>query len=73
MHAKQFLVAAVSGAALVLAQDEFPATTPPVSTLSTTQSGVLPYAPVSTGTFGLQTIEGALTYDGPVVDGFTGN
>ena len=52
---------------------EYPAFTPPVSTLSTTQSGVLPYLPVSTGFTGLETIEGAITYDGPIVDGFTGS
>ncbi|CZR50370.1 related to cytosolic Cu/Zn superoxide dismutase [Phialocephala subalpina] len=65
MHTKQ-IVAAVSRIALVNAQ------APPVSTLSTTMSGVLPYLPVSTGFTGVETIEGAITYDGPVVDGFTG-
>ncbi|KAE8441299.1 hypothetical protein EG329_005529 [Mollisiaceae sp. DMI_Dod_QoI] len=45
---------------------------PPVSTLSTTMSGVLPYLPASTGFTGVETIEGAITCDGPIVDGFTG-
>ncbi|KAF8852024.1 hypothetical protein BDZ45DRAFT_750026 [Acephala macrosclerotiorum] len=65
MHTKQILVA-VSGIALVNAQ------APPVSTLSTAMSGVLPALPVATGFTGVETIEGAITYDGPVVDGFTG-
>lgn len=66
MHTKQILVA-VSGIALVNAQ------APPVSTLSTAMSGVLPALPVATGFTGVETIEGAITYDGPVVDGFTGS
>lgn len=65
MFAKQFLVAA-SGIALASAQ------APPVSTLSTTMSGVLPVLPTQTPFTGLETIEGAIVYDGPVVDGFTG-
>lgn len=65
MHTKQ-IVAAVSGIALINAQ------APPVSTLSTTMSGVLPVLPVATGFTGVETIEEAIAYDGPVVDGFTG-
>jgi hypothetical protein len=71
MFAKIFL-AAVGGVALVSAQD-YPPTTVPVSTLSTTMSGVLPYLPTSTGFTGVETIEGAITYDGPIVEGFTGS
>jgi hypothetical protein len=67
MFAKTIL-AAVGGIAIASVQF-----TPPVSTLSTIQSGVLPYLPVSTGFTGLETIEGAIVYDGPVVDGFTGS
>ncbi|KUJ18700.1 uncharacterized protein LY89DRAFT_774743 [Mollisia scopiformis] len=65
MRTKEFL--AVAGS-LGLAG----AQAPPVSTLSTTMSGVLPYLPVSTGFTGVETIEGAIVYDGPIVDGFTG-
>jgi hypothetical protein len=68
MHSKQLLAAGTF--ALVNAAP------PPVSTLSTlstTMSGVLPYLPISTGFTGVEIIEGAIVYDGPVVDGFTGN
>lgn len=69
MYATQALFVA-SGLALVEAQVAGPP--PPPSTLSTTMSGVLPYLPQSTGFTGVETIEGAITYDGPTVDGFTG-
>jgi hypothetical protein len=71
MFAKKFL-AVVGGIALASAQ-EFPPTSVPVSTLSTTMSGVLPYLPTETPFTGLETIEGAIVYDGPVVEGFTGS
>ena len=71
MFAKTLLVA-VGGIALASAQ-EYPPTSVPVSTLSTVQSGVLPYLPTQTPFTGLETIEGAIVYDGPMVDGFTGS
>ena len=55
---------------LAFAQAQVAAPAPSPSTLTTTQSGVLPIAP--TPFPGLETIEGAITYDGPTVDGFTG-
>lgn len=67
MHIKIFL-SVLSSIALVQAQVAAPAPAP--STLTTTQSGVLPIAP--TPFPGLETIEGAITYDGPIVEGFTG-
>ncbi|KAI9743059.1 MAG: hypothetical protein M1818_003354 [Claussenomyces sp. TS43310] len=67
MHTKS-LLAAWSGLTLVRAQAEGPAPTP--SVLSTTQSGVLPILP--TPFSGVETIEGAITYDGPAIAGFTG-
>jgi len=45
---------------------------PAPSTLSTTQSGVLPVAPTPFPSAGLQTEEGAITYDGPMNPGFVG-
>ena len=66
----KFLLSALSSLALVSAQAQGPA--PPASTLSTTQSGVLPILPTNTPFTGLETIEGAITYDGPMIDGFTG-
>lgn len=50
--------------------DQVAGPAPPVSTLTSTQSGVLPIAP--TPFPGVETIEGAITYDGPIVPGFTG-
>ncbi|KAN0121884.1 Superoxide dismutase, copper/zinc binding domain containing protein [Hyaloscypha variabilis] len=70
MFAKTLLVA-MGGMALASPQD-YPPTTVPVSTLSTVESGVLPYLPTQTPFTGLETIEGAIVYDGPVVEGFTG-
>lgn len=66
MYTKQFL-AAVGGVALANAQAP-----PPVSTLSTTMSGVLPVLPSQTPFLGVGTIEGAIIYDGPMNPGFTG-
>jgi hypothetical protein len=63
------LLSVFSSLALVTAQAQGPA--PPASTLSTTQSGVLP-SPTGIPFTGVETIEGAITYDGLVVDGFTG-
>jgi hypothetical protein len=69
MFAKTLLVA-MAGVALASPQD-YPSTTVPVSTLSTVESGVLPYLPTQTLFTGLETTEGAIVYDGPVVEGFT--
>jgi hypothetical protein len=66
MLAKQFLVA-VSGMVFVSAQ-----VPPPTGILSTVLSGVLPVLPTETPFTGLETIEGAIVNDGPVVVGFTG-
>jgi hypothetical protein len=66
MNAKQFLVG-LGGIALASAQ-----VPPPTGILSTTLSGVLPVLPTETPFTGLGTIEGAIVYDGPVVEGFTG-
>jgi hypothetical protein len=66
MLAKRFLVA-VGGIALVSAQ-----VPPPTGILSTVLSGVLPVLPTETPFTGLETIEGAIVNDGPVVVGFTG-
>lgn len=71
MFAKALLVA-MGGIALASAQ-EYPPTSVPVSTLSTVQSGVLPYLPTQTLFTGLETIEGAIVYDGLVVESFTGS
>jgi hypothetical protein len=38
--------------------------------LTTTMSGVVPIAPTPFN--GVETIEGAIIYDGPAIDGFTG-
>lgn len=43
---------------------------PPASLLTATKSGVLPVAP--TGFSGVETEEGAITYDGPMNPGFAG-
>jgi len=45
---------------------------PPTSLLTSTQSGVLPIIPTATPFAGEPTIEGAITYDGNPVIGFTG-
>jgi hypothetical protein len=66
MHAKKSLVV-MGGVALVSAQ-----VPPPTGILSTTLSGVLPVLPTETPFTGLETIEGAIVDDGPVVEGFTG-
>lgn len=66
MLAERFLVV-VGGIALVSAQ-----VPPPTGILSTTLSGVLPVLPTETPFTGLETIEGAIVDDGPVVEGFTG-
>jgi len=55
---------------IAVARAQVAAPAPSPSTLTTTQSGVLPIAP--TPFPGLETIEGAITYDGPMVEGFTG-
>jgi hypothetical protein len=55
---------------IAFAQAQVAALAPSPSTLSTTQSGVLPIAP--TPFPGLETIEGAITHDGPIIEGFTG-
>jgi len=65
------LLGAMGPMALVSAQ-EYPPTSVPVSTLSTTMSGVLPYLPTETPFTGVETIEGAIVYDGPIVESFTG-
>ena len=59
------LLSTLSGLVLVSAQAP-----PPVSILSATKSGVLPVAP--TPFVGEPTIEGAITYDGNPIPGFTG-
>jgi len=87
MYNKHFLLA-LSGIAVAAAQGflaiSYPtgsqtsqsydtvATTPPVSTLSTTMSGVLPEIPSATPFLGVETIEGAIVDDGPIEEGFTG-
>lgn len=53
-----------------LAQSVAQGPAPEPSTLTSTQSGVLPVAP--TPFPGEQTIEGALTYNGPPIPGFVG-
>jgi hypothetical protein len=66
MLAKEFLVG-LGGIAPASAQ-----VPPPTGILSTTLSGVLPVLPTETPLTGLETIEGAIVDDGPVVEGFTG-
>jgi len=66
MLTKQFLVAA-GGMVFVSAQ-----VPPPTGILSTVLSGVLPVLPTETPFTGLETIEGAIVNDGPLVVGFTG-
>jgi hypothetical protein len=66
MLAKQFFVA-LGGMVFVSAQ-----VPPPTGILSTVLSGVLPVLPTETPFTGLETIEGAIVNDGPVVVGFTG-
>ena len=59
------------GGMLALAAAQAP---PAPVLLSTTKSGVLPVIPTATpgATFtGVETIEGAITYDGPANPGFT--
>ena len=55
------LLPALGGLALVGAQ---------TALLTATESGVLPVLP--TPFSGVETIEGAIVYDGPAIDGFTG-
>jgi len=61
----QMKLLALSFAAGVLAQ-----VPPPASLLTSTKSGVVPIAP--TPFPGVETLEGAIIYDGPPVPGFTG-
>ena len=65
MYAK-YAIAALGSLALASAQGA----PPPPGTLTTTMSGVLPVLP--TPFTGIETEEGAITYDGNPVIGFTG-
>ncbi|QIX00623.1 hypothetical protein AMS68_006140 [Peltaster fructicola] len=62
----------VSTAALANAQSLAQGPAPPEVLLSATQSGVLPVLPTATPFTGVETIEGAIVFDGPSNPGFTG-
>lgn len=67
MHSTSFFGSLALLTTLVSAQ------APPAPVLLTTaKSGVLPVLPTATPFVGIETIEGALTNDGPANPGFTG-
>lgn len=68
---RNIFLAVSGGAALAQAQvSQVQGVPPPFSLLTQTKSGVLPVAP--TPFAGVETEEGAITYDGPMNPGFVG-
>lgn len=69
MHPKSILYLLGSLAPVVLAKAQAP---PAPVLLTTAESGVLPVLPTATPFVGVETLEGAIIYDGPMNPGFTG-